>query len=178
MTRKVGFSLKLPPDLKSQWVSHCREHGQSPSDAVRRIIHHLLHKNVGDHLSDVESEVPDRIRRRIEFRLSESEFAAVVRISEQSGTSVNKWIADLVRAYITHEPQFGMHELQAVGESNHQLRAIGRNLNQVALAMNRGGKSGDFSGDIRRLSAMLNEHTEKVNAVIRSNLERWRVTWR
>ncbi|RMH94407.1 plasmid mobilization relaxosome protein MobC [Lysobacter pythonis] len=71
-----------------------------------------------------------------------------------------------------------MHELQAVGESNNQLRAIGRNLNQIALMLNRGEQAGDLSAVVARLVNEINQHTEKVHAVIRSNLERWRVTWR
>ena len=70
-----------------------------------------------------------------------------------------------------------MHELKVVGESNHQLRAIGRNLNQIAFAMNRGGHGDDLPAAVVSLATTLNEHTEKVSAVIRSNLERWRVTW-
>lgn len=177
MTEKAAISVRLPSSLKSQWEMHCRSQGQSPSEAVRRVIRHLL-KNSGDgHEFDVVRQMADETRVRIELRMTESEREAVERIAERAGASANKWITDLIRSYVTHDPQFGMHELQAVGESNNQLRAIGRNLNQIALALNRGGQAGDLSAVVARLVDEINQHTEKVHSVIRSNLERWRITW-
>lgn len=178
MTEKVTISVRISSDLKSQWALHCRSKGQSPSEAIRSVVRHLLSNVDDDHEFDVVRQDPDETRVRVELRMTESEREAVERISERTGTSVNKWITDLVRSYVTHEPQFGMHELQAVGESNNQLRAIGRNLNQIALALNRGDQTGDLSAVVARLVHEINQHTEKVYSVFRSNLERWRVTWR
>jgi antitoxin component of RelBE/YafQ-DinJ toxin-antitoxin module len=178
MSKRAVFSVRIPAEIKAEWEAYCRSKNQSPSHAIRIVIRHLL-KHGGEKTPvRVSAHDPDESRSRLELRLSKSEFASIERIAEQAGTSANKWIADLARSYITHEPQFGMHELQAVGESNNQLRAIGRNLNQIALALNRGGQGGDALGLIVKLTSDINEHTEKVNSVIRSNLDRWRVTWR
>lgn len=52
--------------------------------------------------------------------------------AKEAGSSVLEFIVDAVRATLTHEPQYSMKEIEVLGESNYQLLAIGRNLNQIA----------------------------------------------
>ncbi|WP_264081900.1 hypothetical protein [Pseudomonas anuradhapurensis] len=39
---------------------------------------------------------------------------------------MRRWVVDTIRTGLTHEPQCGMSEIDAVGESNDQLLALGR----------------------------------------------------
>lgn len=176
MTQAV-LSIRLPPELKSEFTRLCRSNDQSPSAVLRAAARQLARQPQAVPAIDVVRDQPDPSRERIEIRLTGSERQAIERISSEAGASTNKWISNLVRAYITRDPQLGMHELQAVGESNRQLSAIGRNLNQIALALNRGGESDDVAESIFKLTDQINEHREKVYVVIRSNIDRWRVTW-
>lgn len=178
MSADVVLSVRLSTELKAEWDSYCRSKGELPSHAIRTVIRHLL-KQTGEscHFQAVQED-PDGTKSRIELRLSASEREAIERIAGQVGTSSNKWISDLVRAYLTHEPQLGMQELQVIGESNQQLRAIGRNLNQIAHALNRDQRERNTAWTAEQLVEVINRHTESVHAAIRSNLERWRVTWR
>ena len=89
--------------------------------------------------------------------------------------STRRWIIDAIRAGLTHEPQFGMAEIDALGESNYQLLAIGRNLNQVAKAMNEGRRDSVTIESIELLRATIQAHTKKVSDAIRASLERWSI---
>ena len=82
---------------------------------------------------------------------------------------------DMIRAGLTQEPQFGMKEIDALGESNYQLLAIGRNLNQVAKSMNEGRRDSVTIESIRRLTAIIDAHTDKVSDAMRASLERWNI---
>lgn len=170
-------SVRIPAELKAEWGHYCQVRNQSPSHAIRMVIRHLLKKELGSQQAQVSAHEPDDSRTRMEIRLTTSERIAAERIAAHLGTSPNKWITDLVRAYITHEPQLGIHELQVIGESNNQLRAIGRNLNQIALKMNRGDHGEEVAAVVDQIVSKVNKHTEGVYAVIRSNIERWRITW-
>ena len=66
-----------------------------------------------------------------------------------------------------------MKEIDALGESNYQLLAIGRNLNQVAKAMNEGRRDSVTIESIERLRGIIDTHTEKVSTAIRASVERW-----
>jgi hypothetical protein len=66
-----------------------------------------------------------------------------------------------------------MKEIEALGESNYQLLAIGRNLNQVAKAMNEGRRDSAILESIQSLRQLIDAHTEKVSNAIRASVERW-----
>ncbi|MGH8073126.1 MAG: hypothetical protein ACREO4_03505 [Lysobacter sp.] len=109
--------------------------------------------------------------------MTRSELKAVRAIARDAGASPNQWVANLVRAYILHKPQLCMHELSVIAESNARLLAIGRNLNQVARALNRGETAAPQSAEPSKLAEQITAHVKAVSGVIRSNLERWSVTW-
>lgn len=177
MKNSAVLSVRISPELKAEWDRYCQARSQSPSHAIRMVIRHLIKTELDSQPPRVSVQDPDESRARMEVRLTTSERIAAERIAEHLGTSPNKWITDLVRAYITHEPQLGIHELQIIGESNNQLRAIGRNLNQIALKMNRGDHGEEVAAVVDQIVSKINKHTEGVHAVIRSNIERWRITW-
>jgi hypothetical protein len=89
--------------------------------------------------------------------------------------SQRRWIVDAIRAGLTHEPQFGMKEVEALGESNYQLLSIGRNLNQVAKRLNEGRLEPITVETIERLRTRIDKHIDAVSSAIRASLERWNV---
>ena len=68
-------------------------------------------------------------------------------------------------------------ELQALAESSYQLRAIGRNLNQITRAINAGN---DAQGRaqlaiVGELKEQIDRHLGKVGRLLESNIERWKL---
>ena len=100
---------------------------------------------------------------------------AIQERAELERCSQRRWVVDAIRAGLTREPQFGMKEIEALGESNYQLLSIGRNLNQVAKAMNEGRRDSVTIESIERLRQIIDAHTDKVSGAIRASLERWNI---
>ncbi|MFU1913102.1 hypothetical protein ACLQ9F_12185 [Bordetella avium] len=133
MTRKTTLSIRLDGDLKQRWQALCLRQGSTPSDGLRQIIVRLLNGSATDTSPTPSThEYPDTSRRRLELRLTETEYARIEALALQQGMSANRWVIHLIRANLSGEPQFGMTELRTLGESNSRLLAIGRNLNQIA----------------------------------------------
>ncbi|KEZ72153.1 MULTISPECIES: plasmid mobilization relaxosome protein MobC [Pseudomonas] len=86
---------------------------------------------------------------------------------------MRRWIIDAIRAELTHEPKFGTSEIYALGESNYQLLALGRNLNQIARRLNEGSYEPVTVQRIEALSRIIDKHTDLVSSAIRASLERW-----
>ncbi len=86
---------------------------------------------------------------------------------------MRRWIVDAIRIGLTHEPQFGMDEIDALGESKYQLLALGRTLNQIARSLNDGKYEPVTFEMITALSGLIQKHTDVVSKVIRASLERW-----
>lgn len=178
MSHRSILSVQLAPGEKNRWQAYCQDRNLTPSAAIRQIVAQLLAKQarptgpVAQH-----DEMPDPTRARLELRLSDSELQAVREIARTTGESPNRWVASLVRAYITRKPQLGMHELAVIAESNARLLAMGRNLNQIARALNSGERA--IAPDLvpTELTADITAHVGAVSKAIRANLERWSVTW-
>ncbi len=86
---------------------------------------------------------------------------------------MRRWIVDAIRTGLTHEPQLGMSEIDSLGESNYQLLALGRNLNQIARRLNEDHHEPITFECIKALSRIIDKHTDVVSGAIRATLERW-----
>jgi hypothetical protein len=174
-----AMNIHLGADLKARWVDYCAGLGKTPGAAIKEAIEQQLEK--AKKFPPVKTyqqtgEAPDgEPKVRFEILMTKSEKAAVLERSNLERCSQRRWVIDAIRAGLTREPQFGMKEIEALGESNYQLLAIGRNLNQVAKAMNEGKRDSVTIQSIEQLRQIIDTHTDKVSGAIRASLERWNI---
>ena len=138
MSKRLNtISADLGP-LKQAWLAWCTKQKMTPSDALRQVLAKVMHGDLP--LSGPRgTEVKDRAEKprvRIEIHLTESEHRLLKPLARAEGFPVTKWIVALIRARLIRHPQFGQSELESLARSNQQLLAIGRNLNQLAKALN------------------------------------------
>jgi predicted transcriptional regulator len=173
------LSVRLGVDMKERWESYCAALGVAPSTAIKGAIEQQLEKAARFPPVKVyqqTGEAPDgEPKVRFEILMTPSEKAAVLERSNLERCSQRRWIIDAIRAGLTREPQFGMKEIDALGESNYQLLAIGRNLNQIAKAINEGRRDSVAIESIEQLRQVIDVHTDKVSTAIRASLERWNI---
>jgi hypothetical protein len=128
-------------------------------------------------MGHVEVDQPEKITVRRKIGLTRSEANRLEQIASAEGFSAAKWIVALIRARLTSTAQFGQAELEALAESNLRLLAIGRNLNQVARALNTSVENRRVYRVemIEALSHEINRHTRLVSNQMAANVERWRI---
>ncbi len=116
-------------------------------------------------------------KERIRVSLTATEHAAVSKIAEERECSVQWWIVSLIRAALTRGLTVGGAELKALAESNYQLMAIGRNLNQIAHHINADPTKHDMvrAAQIADLTAKIDEHRKHVAALIYASSQRWEI---
>jgi len=173
------LSVRLGPDLKNRWDAYCKKIGMAPSTAIKAAITQQLGqaekiKKLKTY-RQMRERPPDEPKVRFEILLTPSEKQAIHERAESEQCSMRRWIIDACRASLTREPQFSMKEIEALGESNYLLLALGRNLNQIARRLNEGKREEVTVERIKDLRALIDAHTEVVNTAIRASLERWRV---
>ncbi len=66
-----------------------------------------------------------------------------------------------------------MQEIEILGQSNFQLLAVGRNLNQIARRLNEGKHEPVTVERIEELKEIIDAHVQKASDSIRANIERW-----
>lgn len=170
------YQLRVPAPLKAQWDQHCAKQDVTPSVALRALMTYLI-----------KDDIPPKVRRwaehdgapdygpkeRLAVRFTPSEFEALTVRAQAEGSSPQRWVANSVRASLTHQPQFTMETTRALWESSRQLRAIGRNLNQIAKRLNQGEPSTVKTEQLDQLTSYVHSHTKKVAALLDASLSRW-----
>lgn len=73
---------------------------------------------------------------RITVRVPRFLVPAIRQHGKAKGMVPSRWIAALVQSKLTGEPVMAEAELLALEQSNRELAAIGRNINQIARALN------------------------------------------
>jgi hypothetical protein len=191
--RKLGrknskvVCLRVPIDLLEAWQAFIEDHGEDGPEVLRRVMAQLVgqpRKEVQTRGPDMEaptmreaSEVDRAPKRAVKLMLTASEHAALAEIAENRECSIQFWIVSLVRSALTRGIAVGGAELIALGQSNYELAAVGRNLNQIARHLNSGGvvKYGDLELMLRALSDGMESHRKKVHALVNSCSHRWKL---
>lgn len=174
------YTLRLPDDLQEQWLSYCRRNDKKAAATLRALMRYLLQDNMPHEVQrwvteQVEGQPDDGPKHRMEIRFTPTEYQSITARSEAECCSPQRWVINCVRASLTHEPQFTLEATKALWQSSYQLRAIGRNLNQIAKQLNE-GKNGTIKPDqLETLADFIYKHTDKVAAVQDASLSRWKI---
>jgi len=158
--------------LKTPWINHCKELNQKPGSVLKRFVQDQLKESVKP-LKQTRESPDDAIKQRFTVLLTPSEKAALEICAKRDQCSQRRWVINAIRAGLTKQPQFGMKEIKVLGNSNYQLLAVGRNINQIAKALNEGGESHNISELILDLRKVIKVHVKAVSNVLRASVGRW-----
>lgn len=110
-------------------------------------------------------------------RLTNSEYEALGKSAKSFGMGRPTFVMRLIRAHLTKRPQLGPDEVRALREATRELSYIGRNLNQVAHALNINLNARDQSS--AELIVQINEKVDAIRMhvkdVLDENFNRWGV---
>lgn len=172
------YPLRLPDDLREQWVAYCERNKKKSPAILRALMRYMIQDDMPPEVrrwiaAQAEGEPDDGPKERLEVRFTPTEFQGITARADAEGCSPQRWVINCVRASLTHEPQFTLETTKALWESSYQLRAIGRNLNQIAKRLNEDNPANVKTEQIEKLAAYIYRHTDKVAAVQDASLSRW-----
>lgn len=147
--------------------------GTSESRLLQLLIGALL-KNNSDNGSP--SIPPTEIKDdRFSFRLSAKLKDDLARRAKEQGASPGSYLVALARTHLSKKPYFTERELEVLRQSNSELTAIGRNINQIARALNRSLDHADMtrSKELEQVAVLVKGHRDYVRGLIRANLSSW-----
>lgn len=161
---------------KQAWRRLARERGVSESALLAAVATAAANQIDKLDLSGYTNRERGGVRAKIDIRLKPAENRAVMAAATTDGLpSRQAWIIALIRGRLLNVPTPSATELTELRESNRQLSAIGRNLNQVAHAVNvdyrqHGSQVGET---LERVHAALVRENKAVTALVRATLGRW-----
>lgn len=173
------IKVRVPAEFKARWQAMCASVRLSANSTLVLAMSRFMGEEASPALLRFVAipETRAETRHRQEVRLTGSEVGAIDRLAQACGTSRRKYIVNLVRSHLLREPQLGMTELAAIGESNKQLAAFGRHFNQIAKKLNSGEnvEARSIAQALNRVKEEIDEHLAYVHRVMRSNLDRWSI---
>jgi hypothetical protein len=179
-TNEVKRNSVVSIDLlgyKKPWLDWCRANDTTSSAAFRQIAANLTSQVSGTQHLAVVLDSPEKgtVKKKISLTPSEAKHAET--LAHLEGFSLPKWIVATIRARLTATPQFGQLDIEVLSQSNLRLLAIGRNLNQIAKALNTSPQDRSVYNveAIEEVRAMIAVHTSHVSAALSANAKRWRV---
>lgn len=167
------IAARVPSIIKERFSVVARRHGVSESVLLRRLVEDAL-VTAGEAVSREPTVAKLQPPEKISVRLRPDDFRLLRERAEARNIRTATYVALFVRAHLRNSPPLPTEELAALKRSIAEVGAIGRTLNQIAHAMNRGEQRVDleiaYLNGLMKVLAGLRDHTK---ALITANAISW-----
>lgn len=125
----------VEPGTKTRFRSMAKARGLSESELLRAVILAVTGEDNGtDEPIEPDAEKADTARMTVRMPRFLMEGASTR--AKAKGMAPSRWVTALVQSHLTRQPVMTDDELAGLLASNRELAAIGRNINQIARALN------------------------------------------
>ncbi len=162
-------------DTKDRFAILARNRELSESALLKQLVQVALAGAGIDVDMPPEILEPVSAKDRLSIRLEVSDVLLLRERARARGIPSSRYVSLLLRSHLRNVAPLPPGELDALRRCIAEVGAIGRNLNQIARAMNQGVPgSGPTRSEIRVLLAALTELKERIKAILAANLASWR----
>jgi hypothetical protein len=173
MSGNVHLKAWVSPNTKARFAASARSQGVSESALLRRLVETV----VGSELTSEEAIAPpDPVPAsgRISVRLAVDDLLFLRERSLKRSMPPATYVSYLVRSHLRRLTPIPDNELKLLTHAVNQVIAVGRNLNQIARALNAGDMtSGATRGDLRAVLSACVALRDSFNAVLDRNIQSW-----
>lgn len=125
----------VEPGTKTRFRSMAKARGLSESELLRAVILAVTGEDDGaDQPIEPDAEKADTARMTV--RMPRFLMEAATARGKVKGMAPSRWVAALVQSNLTRQPVMTDDELAGLLATNRELAAVGRNINQIARALN------------------------------------------
>lgn len=124
-----------------------------------------------------EVDAKNAVIERTTVRMPRFLMEAAKRRAKAKGMAPSRWISVLVQSHITRDPVMTNAELAGLHESSRELAAIGRNINQIAKALNEAFYETERVrlDTLAELGEAIKTNRAAIRALVRASLRAWGV---
>ena len=164
------FSLHLDNDLTEKIYNLAQAEQKDPNELIIELLREKIAEK--EKIEDT-IDVFEKTTRK-ELRIKPSLLKKIDERAALSKMKTNQYILSVLTANVTKDIHFfGQEEAHLLGDSNGQLSALGRNLNQMAKAMNKGIYEAYDRDFIGRIHELIRAHIRHVYELLVQNKRRW-----
>lgn len=148
--------------------------GLSESALLRRLVESALLASGDLETSDIPPADGLPGSRRISIRLRDDDLLLLRERAKARRMPTSTYVSYLLRAHLRAQTPLPTEELEALRRSVAEVSAIGRNINQIARAVNQQQwPSGPDPIVLKHMIMVLTAMREHIRALIRANLASW-----
>jgi len=167
---------RVPAETKQRFADVARHHGVSESVLLRRLVDAALLTAVVPQTPELAPVEPATLSGKISVRLRPDDLTLLRERAKARQMPTGTYVALLVRSHLRNLSPLPAEELKALRCSVAELGAIGRNLNQIARALNRGeervGPNAAYMQALLKALTGLRDHTK---TLVTANVLSWEV---
>lgn len=167
------LATTVDASVEAEFLLRARQLNISKHDLLREIVYaYLLQPRLyPDLIPDSRSANTEHLSVRLFTLLAD----AVRERGAHKGMTASRWMAALIQSHLMREPVLADNQIEILRTSNNELRAIGRNLNQIARAMNtRPEETDNIKLEvIKALAEIIDKHQAKVTGLIHHSQKEW-----
>jgi len=171
---KPNIRAQLDSASKAAFRMAATKQGTSETRLLQLLIGAFLRSNPGDGTPPAPSEIKND---RFTFRLSARMKDDLTRRAQEQGMSPGAYLTAMSRAHLSKKAYFTERELEVLRQSNNELTAIGRNINQIARALNRSIDNAHLtkSKELQQVVSLVKANRDLVRNLMIANLSGWGV---
>ncbi len=175
-TEKKTATLKtsVTPQRKSAFLSKAREYKRTESQLLDWLVGQVLKdevatntvEEIGPRTKTLQVKVNPRMKEEVEQRAMAS-----------GNGSASTYLYLMVKAHLSKKPSFTEKELDEVHRGGNQLAALGRNINQIAKALNTSLDNAHLvmAVDFAEIANEVNTYRDAIRKLMQANLAAWGV---
>jgi hypothetical protein len=170
------IAARFTPDTKERFATVARQHGVSESALLKRLVDAALMTALVANPPAVEPVAPVAASGKLSVRLRSDDLLLLRERATARDMPTSTYVSLLIRSHLRSLAPLPTVELAALKRSVAELGAIGRNLNQIARAINQGGQPTDWGPSRADLQALLRALTglrDHTKGLINANLASW-----
>lgn len=168
------LSTWVTADIKQRFATLAAAHGFSESGLLKRSVMLLLQSVDAEHLAAPIPSATEARHSRLTIRLRPDDERLLKERALGRGIPAATYVAAVVRVHLSGQAPLPKKELAALLQVVGDLRAIGRNLHQIARATNQGARlSGPSRDDLRAILTACEALREHVHDLVKANLDAW-----
>jgi hypothetical protein len=173
MAADAFIQCRVTPEIKALVRTLARREQITESALIKQFLEVVLRSSAAAGLSELEAKRASR-DMRLYVRLDPDDRLLLNERAAARGMPSATYVAVLVRSHLRNLAPLPKQELLALKGAVAELGAIGRNLNQIARAMNQGGRAaGPGREELRAMLQVGGALRDHVKALLAGNAKSW-----
>ncbi|WP_107329151.1 plasmid mobilization relaxosome protein MobC [Metapseudomonas otitidis] len=180
MNKDAELKARVETPVKEAFNKRAAALHLKPSELLQQLVLQEIQKGQSAANNQGGDPVPEEGNDlvRITVRIPSFAMRAVHARAKGRGMAASRWIASLVQSNVSKAPVMNEKELRVLRESNRELAAVGRNVNQIARHLNAALYQADrVSLDaLSKLPAAVSATRRAISALVKASKLGWGAT--